>query len=153
MTKSAGAEKKEEPEGGTGRVLSLSDILYRSEANSDSSHDMSRSEGDQSDYDEELEVDIQTSMSDDEGGDPDSNAMRGSLNLRIHRVSDDKPIENSGDNGSSGTASSSQNDRTSYQVSFQFSNYDTFLLDFKIKQTKHIECVFKLVFGFLYVFT
>ncbi|CAF1787323.1 protein ALTERED SEED GERMINATION 2 [Brassica napus] len=111
----AGAEKKEEPEGGTGRVLSLSDILYRSEANSDSSHDMSRSEGDQSDYDEELEVDIQTSMSDDEGGDPDSNAMRGSLNLRIHRVSDDKPIENSGDNGSSGTASSSQNDRTSYQ--------------------------------------
>lgn len=113
----AGAEKKEEPEGGTGRVLSLSDILYRSEANSDSSHDMSRSEGDQSDYDEELEVDIQTSMSDD-GGDPDSNsnAMRGSLNLRIHRVSDDnKPIENSGDNGSSGTASSSQNDRTSYQ--------------------------------------
>ena len=124
MTKSAGAEKKEEPEGGTGRVLSLSDILYRSEANSDSSHDMSRSEGDQSDYDEELEVDIQTSMSDDEGGDPDSNAMRGSLNLRIHRVSDDnKPIENSGDNGSSGTASSSQNDRTSYQVSF--SDYDT----------------------------
>ncbi|KAL0736142.1 hypothetical protein Bca4012_012352 [Brassica carinata] len=113
----AGAEKKVEPEGGTARVLSLSDILYRSEANSDSSHDMSRSEGDQSDYDEELEVDIQTSMSDDEGGgDPDSNAMRGSLNLRIHRVSDDnKPIENTGDNASSGTASSSQNDRTSYQ--------------------------------------
>lgn len=112
----AGADKKEEPEGGTARVLSLSDILYRSEANSDSSHDMSRSEGDQSDYDEELEVDIQTSMSDDEGGgDPDSNAMRGSLNLRIHRVSDDKPVENTGDNTSSGTASSSQNDRTSYQ--------------------------------------
>ncbi|CAH8281800.1 unnamed protein product [Eruca vesicaria subsp. sativa] len=111
----AGAEKKVETEGGTGRVLSLSDILYRSEANSDSSHDMSRSEGEQSDYDEELEVDIQTSMSDDEGGDPDSNAMHGSLNLRIHRVSDDKAIENSGDNASSGTASSSQNDRTSYQ--------------------------------------
>ncbi|KAL0709333.1 hypothetical protein Bca4012_016311 [Brassica carinata] len=41
----------------------------------------------------------------------------GSLNLRIHRVSDDKPLENTGDNNaSSGTASSSQNDRTSYQV-------------------------------------
>lgn len=120
IDKSAGTEKKEEPEGGTARVLSLSDILYRSEANSDSSHDMSRSEGDQSDYEEELEVDVQTSMSDDERGDPDSNAMRGSLNLRIHRVSDDdKPKENTGDNTSSGTASSSQNDRTSYQVSFQ----------------------------------
>uniref|UniRef100_A0A1J3IXC2 WD and tetratricopeptide repeats protein 1 n=1 Tax=Noccaea caerulescens TaxID=107243 RepID=A0A1J3IXC2_NOCCA len=112
----AGAEKNEEPEGGTARVLSLSDILYRSEANSDSSHDMSRSEREESDYDEELEVDIQTSMSDDEGQDPDSNAMRGSLNLRIHRVDDDnKPVENTGDNASSGTASSSQNDRTSYQ--------------------------------------
>lgn len=120
IDKSAGAEKNEEPEGGTARVLSLSDILYRSEANSDSSHDMSRSEREESDYDEELEVDIQTSMSDDEGQDPDSNAMRGSLNLRIHRVDDDnKPVENTGDNASSGTASSSQNDRTSYQVSSQ----------------------------------
>ncbi|CAA7026237.1 unnamed protein product [Microthlaspi erraticum] len=112
----AGAEKNEEQGGGTARVLSLSDILYRSEANSDSSHDMSRSEREDSDYDEELEVDIQTSMSDDEGRDPDSNAVRGSLNLRIHRVNDDdKPVENTCDNASSGTASSSQNDRTSYQ--------------------------------------
>ncbi|CAH2073149.1 unnamed protein product [Thlaspi arvense] len=110
----AGAEKDEEPEGGTARVLSLSDILYRSEANSDSSNDMSRSEREESDYDEELEVDIHPSMSDD-GRDPDSNAMRGSLNLRIHRVADDKPLENTGDNASSGTASSSQNGRTSYQ--------------------------------------
>lgn len=117
--KSAGAEKNEETGAGTTRVLSLSDILYRSEANSDSSHDMSRSEREDSDYDEELELDIQTSLSDDEGRDPDSNAMRGSLNLRIHRVGDDKPMENTVDNASSGTASSSQNDRTSYQVSYE----------------------------------
>ncbi|XP_010453127.1 PREDICTED: WD and tetratricopeptide repeats protein 1 [Camelina sativa] len=111
----AGTEKNEETGAGTTRVLSLSDILYRSEANSDSSHDMSRSEREDSDYDEELELDIQTSLSDDEGRDPDSNSMRGSLNLRIHRVGDDKPMENTVDNASSGTASSSQNDRTSYQ--------------------------------------
>lgn len=130
--KSAGSEKNEETGAGTTRVLSLSDILYRSEANSDSSHDMSRSEREDSDYDEELELDIQTSLSDDEGRDPESNAMRGSLNLRIHRVGDDdKPMENTVDNASSGTASSSQNDRTSYQVSFKIM---VLLYSFKVKQ-------------------
>ncbi|CAN8299158.1 unnamed protein product [Cochlearia groenlandica] len=111
----AGAEKNDETKGGTTRVLSLSDVIYRSEANSDSSHDMSRSERDESDYDEELEVDIEASMSDDEGQDANSNATHGSLNLRIHRAGDDKPAENNGDNAPSGTASSSQNDRTAYQ--------------------------------------
>lgn len=76
-------------------------------------------------------MDIQTSLSDDEGRDTDSNSMRGSLNLRIHRVGDDKPMENTVDNASSGTASSSQNDRTSYQVSSKI-----MVLLFILKQNK-----------------
>lgn len=99
-----------------GRVLSLSDILYRSEANSDASQDGPRSEREDSDYDDELELDFETSISGDEGRDADSNILHGSLNLRIHRRSD-SARENSGTNGSCGspTSSSSVNDRTTYQ--------------------------------------
>ncbi|KAJ0026363.1 hypothetical protein Pint_08433 [Pistacia integerrima] len=102
------------PEPRSGRVLSLSDILYRSEVNSDASQDGPRSEREDSDYDEELEVDFETSISGDEGRDVESNVLHGSLNLRIHRRGDaSKEI---GGNGSCGSpASSSQNDWTPYQ--------------------------------------
>lgn len=99
----------------TGRVLSLSDILYRSEANSDASQDGPRSDREDSDYDEELELDFETSISGDEGRDVDSNILHGSLNLRIHRRGDS--TRETGANGSCGSpSSSSQNDRAAYQV-------------------------------------
>lgn len=99
-----------------GRVLSLSDILYRSEANSDASQDGPRSEREDSDYDEEVEVDFETSISGDEGRDVEANVLHGSLNLRIHRRGD-LTRETGSANGSCGSpSSSSQNDKIPYQV-------------------------------------
>ncbi|RDX91704.1 WD and tetratricopeptide repeats protein 1, partial [Mucuna pruriens] len=96
-----------------GRILSLSDILYRPEANGDAPQDGPRSERDDSDYDEELELDFETSISGDEGHDLESNILHGSLNLRIHRRGDSR--DNAGASGSCESPSSSQNSRTSYQ--------------------------------------
>ncbi|KAF2291609.1 hypothetical protein GH714_026133 [Hevea brasiliensis] len=98
----------------SGRALSLSDILYRSEANSDASQDGPTSEREDSDYDEELELDFETSISGDEGRDVEPNTLHGSLNLRIHRRGD-STRETSYANGSCGSPSSSQNDRMPYQ--------------------------------------
>ncbi|KAK9271061.1 hypothetical protein L1049_026650 [Liquidambar formosana] len=118
----AEAEKNSEANDGApksepraGRVLSLSDILYRSEANSDASQDGPRSEREDSDYEDELELDFETSISGDEGRDVESNILHGSLNVRIHRRSDSSK-ENAGVNGSCASpTSSSQIDRTTYQ--------------------------------------
>ncbi|XP_015934847.1 protein ALTERED SEED GERMINATION 2 [Arachis duranensis] len=96
-----------------GRILSLSDILYRSEANSDASQDGPRSERDDSDYDEELELDFETSMSGDEGHDVESNILHGSLNLRIHRRGDSR--ESTGANGTVESPSSSSHNDKAYQ--------------------------------------
>lgn len=97
-----------------GRVLSLSDILYRSEANSDASQDGPRSEREDSDYDEEVELDFETSISGDEGRDVESNILHGSLNVRFHRRGD-SGRESVGANGICGSpSSSSQNDRIPY---------------------------------------
>lgn len=102
-----------------GRALSLSDILYRSEVNSDASQDGPRSEREDSDYDEELDLDFQT-LSGDEGHDVDSNILHGSLNVTFHRRSDSSR-ESAGANGICGSpSSSSQNDRIPYQVHFPF---------------------------------
>ncbi|XP_011012679.1 PREDICTED: WD and tetratricopeptide repeats protein 1 isoform X2 [Populus euphratica] len=98
-----------------GRALSLSDILYHSEANSDASHDGPGSDREDSDYDEELELDFETSVSGDEGRDVEPNILHGSLNLRIHRRGD-SARDSSCTNGSCGSPSSSQNDRTPYQL-------------------------------------
>ncbi|XP_062099109.1 protein ALTERED SEED GERMINATION 2 isoform X2 [Humulus lupulus] len=93
-------------------MASLSDIFYRVEANS---NDGPRSEREDSDYDEELELDFDTSMSGDEEHDVEPNILHGSLNLRIHRKSD-SARESGGANGSCGSPSSSScNDRTPYQ--------------------------------------
>ncbi|CAJ1974009.1 unnamed protein product [Sphenostylis stenocarpa] len=96
-----------------GRILSLSDILYRPEANGDVPQDGTRSDRDDSDYDEELELDFETSLSGDEGHDLDSNILHGSLNLRIHRRGDSR--DNAGASGPCESPSSSQNTRTCYQ--------------------------------------
>ncbi|KAJ8771533.1 hypothetical protein K2173_026710 [Erythroxylum novogranatense] len=107
------------PEPRSGRALSLSDILYRSEANSDASQDAPRSEREDSDYDEELELDFETSVPGDEARDIHSNILHGSLNLRIHRRGD-STRETSCTNGSCGSPSSSQSDRTPYQPEVAF---------------------------------
>ncbi|KAH1245130.1 WD and tetratricopeptide repeats protein 1 [Glycine max] len=97
-----------------GRILSLSDILYCPESNSDDPHDGSRSERDDSDYDDELELDFETSISGDEGHDLESNILHGNLNLRIHGRGDSR--DNADASGScESPSSSSQNSRTSYQ--------------------------------------
>ncbi|KAM7253282.1 hypothetical protein ACFE04_008850 [Oxalis oulophora] len=92
-----------------GRVVSVSDILYRSEPHNE---DAPRSDREDSDYDEELELDFETSMSGDEGpSNVEPNILHGSLNLRIHRRG-----EGDGSNGSCGSPSSSpRNDTPSYQ--------------------------------------
>ncbi|KAF5955347.1 hypothetical protein HYC85_008203 [Camellia sinensis] len=72
-------------------------------------------EREDSDYDEELELDFETSISGDEGRDVEPNVLHGSLNLRIHRRGD-TAMETGRANGSCGSPmSSSQNDRTTYQ--------------------------------------
>lgn len=101
----------------TARVLSLSDILYRSEANNDASLDGSRSEREDPDNDEELELDFEN----DEGRDVESNILHGSLNLRIHRRGNS--TRDTSASGSCGSPSlSSQNDRAAYQVHIYTSN-------------------------------
>ncbi|XP_027903176.1 WD and tetratricopeptide repeats protein 1 isoform X2 [Vigna unguiculata] len=96
-----------------GRILSLSDILYRPEANGDVPQDGPRSDRDDSDYDEELELDFETSMSGDEAQDLDSNILHGSLNVRIHRRGDSR--DNAGASAPSDSpSSSSQSSRACY---------------------------------------
>ncbi|PWA42320.1 Tetratricopeptide-like helical [Artemisia annua] len=68
------------------RVLSLSDILYRSDASSDTSQPMSGRED--SDYDEELDAHFEASISGDESHEVDSNSFQPSLNVRIRRRGD-----------------------------------------------------------------
>lgn len=95
-------------------TLSLSDILYRSEAYIDSSPDDPRSEREDSDYDEELELDYETSISGDEGHDSEADMVHRSINLGIPGKDESA---NSADhsNGSFGSPTS-QNDGRTYQV-------------------------------------
>ncbi|KAG5543882.1 hypothetical protein RHGRI_016591 [Rhododendron griersonianum] len=103
---------KSEPR--AGRALSLSDILYRSEANSDASQDGPRSDREDSDYEEELELDFETSGSGDEGRDVEANVLHGSLNLRIHRRGDSATETGRANGSCKSPTSSSQNDKTTY---------------------------------------
>lgn len=111
--KSNDVGSKSEPR--AGRVISLSDILYRSEANSDALQDGPRSERDDSDYDEELEFDFETSMSGDEIREAEPHVLHGSLNLRIHRKADSSREAGSSNDSCGSPSSSYQNDKTSYQ--------------------------------------
>jgi WD and tetratricopeptide repeat-containing protein 1 len=90
-----------------GRLRSLSDLLFRSDASGSSSQ-----EGrEDSDYDDEMELDFETSASGDESRDSDPGFVRGSLSLRFHRR-DSQTDEHSGENGS---AESTQNGDSAYQ--------------------------------------
>uniref|UniRef100_A0A0D9VQH6 Anaphase-promoting complex subunit 4 WD40 domain-containing protein n=1 Tax=Leersia perrieri TaxID=77586 RepID=A0A0D9VQH6_9ORYZ len=90
-----------------GRLRSLSDILFRSDASGSSSQ-----EGrEDSDYDDEMELDFETSASGDESRDSDPGFVRCSLSLRFHRR-DSQTDEHSGENGS---AESTHNDDSAYQ--------------------------------------
>ncbi|WOL09438.1 hypothetical protein Cni_G18191 [Canna indica] len=94
-------------------LRSLSDVLLRAELNSPYSE--SRYEREDSDYEEEMELDFETSISGDEGRDTESSILRGSLNLRIHRR-DDLAKESCISNGSKGSpSSSSQNECLTHQ--------------------------------------
>ncbi|KAL7127712.1 hypothetical protein ABFS83_14G269600 [Erythranthe nasuta] len=80
-----------------GRVLSLSDIIYHSEGDNDASID--GPEREDSEYDEELELDFDTSISTEGGYDVDSDVLPRNLNLRIHRIGD-SAVETERSNGS-----------------------------------------------------
>ncbi|VAH86927.1 unnamed protein product [Triticum turgidum subsp. durum] len=78
-----------------GRLRSLSDLLFRSDVSGSSSQ-----EGrEDSDYDDEMELDFDTSVSGDESRDSDPGAVRGSLRLKLHRR-EDKTNEQTVGNGS-----------------------------------------------------
>lgn len=95
-------------------MLSLSDILYRSDANSDVSQDGPRSEREDSD-EEDLELAFETSVSGDESHDTEPNLIQGGLNLRFH-TRGDSSMENRR-NGSCGSPTSlCQDPKVSYQV-------------------------------------
>ena len=116
----AEGEKKSKDNGGArkgdvrrGRIRSLSDVLFRSEFNNEES----QYEREDSDYEGEMELDFETSISGDEGRDIEPSILRGSLNLRFHR-SDDSNRENNSGNGSQGspTSSSAQHEHYASQV-------------------------------------
>ncbi|PKA52956.1 Coatomer subunit alpha-2 [Apostasia shenzhenica] len=91
-----------------GRLRSLSEVLFRTEFNSEY-------EREDSDYEDEMEVDFETSISGDEDRDNEANIFRGSLNLRFHRR-DDFNRENSVGNGILCTSPLAQSEKTSYEV-------------------------------------
>ncbi|KAI3460063.1 hypothetical protein Pfo_016726 [Paulownia fortunei] len=96
-----------------GRVLSLSDIIYHSEGDNDASID--GPEREDSDYDEELELDFETSISTEGGHDVDSNVLPRNLNLKIRRIGD-STMESERPNGSCGwPVLSCENDELPYQ--------------------------------------
>ncbi|PIN00669.1 WD40 repeat protein [Handroanthus impetiginosus] len=96
------------------RVLSLTDIIYHSEGENDTS--MDGPEREDSDYDEEMEVDFETSIPTEGRHDVDSNDIPyRNLNLRIHRRVD-STMETERPNGSSGSSVSSfENNKVAYQ--------------------------------------
>ncbi|KAL8487841.1 hypothetical protein ACS0TY_024235 [Phlomoides rotata] len=69
-----------------GKVLSLSDIIYHTEGDNDASID--DPEREDSDYDDELELDFETSIATEGGDDDDSNVLPRNLNLRFHQRRD-----------------------------------------------------------------
>lgn len=114
-TKDNGATRK--GDGRRGRIRSLSDLLFRPEANNDESHE-GPYEREDSDYDGEMELDFETSTSGDEGREIESSILRGSLNLKFHR-NEDSSRENSSKNGSrSFPLSPSQQTNSASQVYF-----------------------------------
>lgn len=67
------------------RVLSLSDIIYRTEGENDTP---SGPEREDSDYDDELELDFETLIPAEGRDDVETDVLPGNLNFRIHRRGD-----------------------------------------------------------------
>lgn len=96
-----------------GKLRSLSDILFRTDVSGSSSQ-----EGrEDSDNDDEMELDYETSVSGDESRENDQGIFRGSLSFRFHQT-EDQTNQHAGENGS--TKSTRNNDSDS-QVSFLYS--------------------------------
>ncbi|KQK23224.1 hypothetical protein BRADI_1g72086v3 [Brachypodium distachyon] len=94
-----------------GRLRSLSDLLFRSDVSGSSSQ-----EGrEDSDNDDEMELDFDTSVSGDESRDSDPGAVRGSLSLRFHRR-DDQTNEQSVDNGLVESSQSASNGDSAHEL-------------------------------------
>lgn len=66
---------------GSGRVLSLSDIIYHTEGENDAPGAPEREDFY---YDDELELDYETSIPAEGGRDADSDVLPGNINLRFH---------------------------------------------------------------------
>ncbi|KAL5714321.1 Protein ALTERED SEED GERMINATION 2 [Ranunculus cassubicifolius] len=101
------------------------DILYRSDTNSEAStQDGPRSDREDSDYEEEMELDFETSISGDEAHDNESSILRGNLNLKFHR----RENNSSGNGSTNGSPSaSSKNDHISYQAEAAFDMKQRFI--------------------------
>ncbi|PUZ42476.1 hypothetical protein GQ55_9G585700 [Panicum hallii var. hallii] len=90
-----------------GKLRSLSDILIRSHVSGSTSQ-----EGrEDSDYDDEMELDYETSVSGDESRENDQGVFRGSLSFRFHQR-EDQTNEHAGENGST---ESTHNDDSAFQ--------------------------------------
>uniref|UniRef100_A0A0A9D2H6 WD and tetratricopeptide repeat protein, putative n=1 Tax=Arundo donax TaxID=35708 RepID=A0A0A9D2H6_ARUDO len=90
-----------------GKLRSLSDILFRSDVSGSSSQ-----EGrEDSDYDDEMELDYETSVSGDESRENDQGVFRGSLSFRFHQR-EDQTNEHTCENG---LVESNHNDDSAFQ--------------------------------------
>ena len=86
----------------------MRDIFSRSDVSGSSSQ-----EGrEDSDYDDEMELDYETSVSGDESRENDQGVFRGSLSFRFHQR-EDQTNEHTGENGSTESA---HNDDSAFQV-------------------------------------
>ncbi|OAY85694.1 WD and tetratricopeptide repeats protein 1 [Ananas comosus] len=97
-----------------GRLRSLSDILFRPDVGGPQE---GRDDREDSDYEDEMELDFETSISGDEDrGNNESRIVRGSLNLKFHRR-DDSTKEHCGVNGSkSDMPSTSECENSAYKA-------------------------------------
>lgn len=112
--KNSDSEPKSDPR--SSRILTWSEIFYPLEGNSEASQDGLRSEREDSESEEELELDIESAFPDEEAHDVESNILRGSLNLRIHRRSESSTGSGRGNSSCESPSPSCQNEIAVYQV-------------------------------------
>eukprot|EP00252_Welwitschia_mirabilis_P009498 TRINITY_DN22138_c0_g1_i1.p1 TRINITY_DN22138_c0_g1~~TRINITY_DN22138_c0_g1_i1.p1 ORF type:complete len:760 (-),score=168.67 TRINITY_DN22138_c0_g1_i1:306-2585(-) len=114
--KSHGDDKSDKK---TQRVRSLSDILFRSEADqSDSSQDSRRAQIEDSDYEDDMDVEMEfeMSVSGDDERDSERGLRPGSLNLRVRRRADPGRESNQRNTSSGSPPSRIQNADAASQV-------------------------------------
>lgn len=89
----------------------MSEILFRPDVGGSSQSQEGRED---SDYDDEMELDYETSVSGDESRENDQGVLRGSLSFRFHQR-EDQTNEHTDENGS---VESAQSDDSAFQVFF-----------------------------------